>query len=162
MADTSSQKQNLGAAELPARRWWLKASCALVLSGGFANALAAQAKARLAGLMRLSSQLTRASPLDPGMGQIYLGLLVARLGDAQAARVIAAQKPQAPELLAAQNQLVADWYSGQASDGKNLKCVDYTGALLWRACGFTKPDGQCGGATGYWALPPAGEQEPKK
>ncbi|MES2946229.1 MAG: sugar dehydrogenase complex small subunit [Pseudomonadota bacterium] len=144
-------------ADVPGRRLWLKTSLGLALTGLFADGLAAAVRATLAGLMRLSSRLTQINKLDAATGQLYLDLLIRRVGDAQAARIIAAQNPQTPGLRAEQNQLVADWYSGQAQDGKNLKCVDYTSALLWRACDFTKPDGQCGGATGYWALPPAGE-----
>ena len=31
---------------------------------------------------------------------------------------------------------------------------DFNGALVWNALAFTKPFGDCGGATGYWADPP--------
>jgi hypothetical protein len=32
--------------------------------------------------------------------------------------------------------------------------VDFTQALVWNALTFTKPWGECGGETGYWADPP--------
>jgi hypothetical protein len=38
--------------------------------------------------------------------------------------------------------------------GTEQKVADFTGALVWQALTFTKPFGECGGETGYWADPP--------
>jgi aminopeptidase N len=51
----------------------------------------------------------------------------------------------------ATNLVVGAWYSGMV-DGR---VITYTDALAWSAVSFTKPNGACGGAFGYWAEPPA-------
>ena len=53
------------------------------------------------------------------------------------------------------NDLVAAWYSGVVTQGKQQKLVLYADAYMWSAMSFTKPMGVCGGVTGYWADPPA-------
>ena len=51
--------------------------------------------------------------------------------------------------------IVEAWYTGVSPDPDDLSVLTYTDALLWRAMEYTKPMGYCGGATGYWAEPPA-------
>ncbi len=53
------------------------------------------------------------------------------------------------------NAIVAAWYSGLYQDANGEAVATYTDALLWNALSFTKPMGDCGGETGYWADPPA-------
>jgi hypothetical protein len=48
------------------------------------------------------------------------------------------------------NDLVAAWYSGIVTNGKQQRLVLYTDAYVWSAMTFTKPMGVCGGVTGYW------------
>lgn len=57
-----------------------------------------------------------------------------------------------PELT---NNIVAAWYSGASPDPDSEEVVTYLDALMWQAMSYTKPMGVCGGATGYWADPPA-------
>jgi len=54
-----------------------------------------------------------------------------------------------------EEQIITGWYSGvqQSSSGEEL--VTYTDAMVWSALDYTKPQGWCGGETGYWALPPS-------
>ena len=52
------------------------------------------------------------------------------------------------------DELVAAWYSGVVTQGRTPQVVLYAGAYMWSAMSFTKPMGQCGGATNYWADPP--------
>jgi hypothetical protein len=52
------------------------------------------------------------------------------------------------------NELVAAWYSGLVTQGKTSQVVLYADAYMWSAMSFTKPMGQCGGVTNYWADPP--------
>jgi len=52
------------------------------------------------------------------------------------------------------NDLVAAWYSGIVTNGKQQRLVLYTDAYVWSAMTFTKPMGVCGGVTGYWKDPP--------
>ena len=51
-------------------------------------------------------------------------------------------------------ELVAAWYAGLVTQGKASQVVLYANAYMWPAMSFTKPMGQCGGATNYWADPP--------
>lgn len=53
------------------------------------------------------------------------------------------------------NAIVAAWYSGVSPDPESDEVITYTEALMWPAMSYTKPMGYCGGATGYWADPPA-------
>jgi len=69
-----------------------------------------------------------------------------------AAGVDAALRAQGLDTLA--NDLVAAWYSGVVTQGKQQKLVLYADAYMWSAMSFTKPMGVCGGVTGYWADPP--------
>ena len=52
------------------------------------------------------------------------------------------------------DELVAAWYSGVVTQGRTPQVGLYAGAYMWSAMSFTKPMGQCGGATNYWADPP--------
>ena len=52
------------------------------------------------------------------------------------------------------DELVAAWYSGVVTQGRTSQVILYAGAYMWSAMSFTKPMGQCGGATNYWADPP--------
>jgi hypothetical protein len=51
------------------------------------------------------------------------------------------------------NDIVAAWYSGSYTTRAGEAAIDLTKALLWNALDFTKPRGECGGATGYWSEP---------
>jgi len=59
---------------------------------------------------------------------------------------------------ALEQQIINDWYSGvQRTAAGGEVVVTYTDALIWDALDYTKPQGWCGGETGYWADAPAGE-----
>ena len=47
------------------------------------------------------------------------------------------------------NAIVAAWYSGRIG----AATIGLNQALLWKVLDFTKPPGECGGATGYWTDP---------
>lgn len=69
------------------------------------------------------------------------------------------QALQAQGVLKAAQALVRTWYTGAAND-QPTSVLFYDAALAWTVCTFTKPAGNCGGLTGYWALPwSAPEQE---
>ena len=82
-----------------------------------------------------------------------LARLDALVASTPAAQLTAALRAQGLDGIA--NDLVAAWYSGVAAQGKQQKLVLYADAYMWSAMSFTKPMGQCGGVTGYWADPPA-------
>jgi hypothetical protein len=81
-----------------------------------------------------------------------LARLDALVASTPAAQLAAALRAQGLDGIA--DDLVAAWYSGVVAQGKQQKLVLYADAYMWSAMSFTKPMGQCGGVTGYWADPP--------
>jgi hypothetical protein len=51
------------------------------------------------------------------------------------------------------NNIVAAWYSGRYASRAGPATINLNQALLWTVLDFTKPPGDCGGETGYWAEP---------
>jgi Membrane bound FAD containing D-sorbitol dehydrogenase len=51
------------------------------------------------------------------------------------------------------NEIVAAWYSGRYASRAGPATINLNQALLWTVLDFTKPPGDCGGETGYWAKP---------
>ncbi len=58
-------------------------------------------------------------------------------------------------LAALANELTSAWFSGIVNGPKGQQVVLYVDAYMWNSMTFSKPMGQCGGALGYWATPPA-------
>jgi hypothetical protein len=52
------------------------------------------------------------------------------------------------------DDIVAAWYSGTYEISGGLAVAGFIDALLWNTLDFTKPPGECGDETGYWADPP--------
>ena len=104
--------------------------------------------------MRLSETLTTFKSLDPNHGARYFSALVSRIGIHRAHQLLAAPSSLPPDLQSIANEIVADWYSGTTIHQGINTCVDYTGALVWKAAHFTKPQSICGGKMGYWAAKP--------
>ena len=52
--------------------------------------------------------------------------------------------------------VVTALYTGTVAGPTGTIVVSYDQALVWQACGWTKPNGFCGGQTNYWANAPAG------
>ena len=50
--------------------------------------------------------------------------------------------------------VVAALYTGTVDGPKGTVVISYDQALVWQACGWTKPNAFCGGQTNYWADPP--------
>jgi hypothetical protein len=150
----AGQDTTLPAVRLSRRRLLAGAAAAALVGGGLRPAAAAESG--LPAFLRLSAALTGQEGLDADAGARYLQALSQRLDAGALARLLAAPPQALPaDLSAAAQGIVADWYAGEARiDGATVS-VDYDGALLWSALDFTKPPGQCGGETGYWAGPPA-------
>lgn len=130
----------------------------LALAGGTALALvggplfAQAAPMNAADFVALSARLleTDAGGLDTDIAETFLSnLLASGKADALAAPAQGAADP------ALDQQIVTDWYSGVQQTPAGEEVVAYTDALIWRALDYTKPQGWCGGETGYWALPPS-------
>ena len=52
--------------------------------------------------------------------------------------------------------VIAALYTGTVDGPNGTIVVSYDQALVWQACGWTKPNAFCGGQTNYWADPPVG------
>ncbi|GAB5471375.1 MAG: hypothetical protein Kilf2KO_44050 [Rhodospirillales bacterium] len=117
------------------KRRALLAGCAAgALLGFWGSGGGAQSSATF---METSATLTGYQDLDPALG--------AALQDAF--ETAGTRDPVPADLLAA-------WYSGSVPGPDGGTFVSYLDALIWRTLTFTKPQGFCGGALGYWAAPP--------
>ena len=129
----------------------------LKLSGGTALFLAGNGLSWAAqpfdnaGFIELSARLLQldAGTLDETAAGDFLAGLLAD-GKDDALKALADGKPDLP----LEQQIIAGWYSGVQQTASGEELVTYTDALMWNAMDYTKPQGWCGGETGYWALPP--------
>jgi len=122
--------------------------------GGFSSLLYAQSTVTSDQFLALSKSLTGTSDLDPDVARTLLGgFLAAGYGSALAALATGdgATNPVTRDLV---NAIVAAWYSGVYDTGQGQAVATFHQALVWSALSFTKPFGECGGETGYWADPP--------
>lgn len=130
----------------------------LALSGGSALALLTGLPSLAAEgvsedeFVKLSARLleTDASSLDADIAAKYLA------GFEQTGRL------QALSLLAGgtgdkalEEEIITAWYSGVHRTAQGEEVATYTDALIWTALDYTKPQGWCGGDTGYWSEPPS-------
>lgn len=127
------------------------AAIAAAGSAGFPTALYAQAEISVDAFLALSEKLTETSDLDRTVATTLLGGFLAT-GNGPALSKLARESFTSYTPLT--NAIVAAWYSGVYDDAKGPAVADFTGALVWDALSYTKPFGECGGATGYWADPP--------
>ncbi|CAN5476900.1 hypothetical protein BH11PSE11_BH11PSE11_21360 [soil metagenome] len=122
------------------------------------------AKTAIDQFLQAGSSLTGVKVDDRDLALSYLGLLRAKYKEAQLAAFLAANS-SAKSAAEIDKQATSEierhamllWLNGSSIDpasGKP-KIFSYTGAAVWGALPFTKPPGQCGGAFGYWADPPA-------
>lgn len=130
----------------------------LVLGGGTALALVCGAASRAAEpfdstkFIDLSAKLLQvdAGTLDQDAAGKFLSNLTAT-GKEEALAALAGGTAN-PAL---EQQIITNWYSGVQQTASGEELVAYTDALIWNALDYTKPQGWCGGETGYWALPPS-------
>jgi len=104
----------------------------------------------LAEFLRLSVELTGRPNLSVDSARIYLQALGSDRGGSP---------PEIGGLNQADSgglarRIVADWYSGQTVNSGRMICVDYTGALMWRAMAFARPRGIAGDDAPRWADAP--------
>jgi hypothetical protein len=102
----------------------------------------------------LSRELTGTSALDPGVAAKLLEGLIASGNGVGLADLVAGTAPRAGKGASLADAIVGSWYSGVYDTGHGPAVATYDQALMWNALTFTKPAGQCGGETGYWADPP--------
>ena len=107
----------------------------------------AQPATPLNDFMALSARLTGfpVSALSAGVGALLLAAYPAR-------GQLAVHASPSPTL---QAEIIAAWYSGVSQTAAGAVVVTHGEALVWQTADFLHPPGQCGGAFGYWSLPPA-------
>jgi len=138
------------------------AAIASVGAAGFPSALFAQSAVTPQQFLTLSEKLTVTPNLDLGIATTILGGFLATGHGDEIAKMLAEGYDFFTPLA---NAIVAAWYSGiyttitkaAGASPPNVpvqEVADFTQALVWNALTFTKPWGECGGETGYWADPP--------
>jgi fructose 5-dehydrogenase small subunit len=101
---------------------------------------------------------------DPSVASAMLRALNAIVGSANLAKLAALATNTPPDQLDAALKaaglertaeiVVVALYTGAVDGPKGPIIVSYDQALVWQACGWTKPNAFCGGPTNYWANPP--------
>jgi hypothetical protein len=119
-------------------------------AGGFSATLYAQSDITPDQFVKLSETLTQQTGLDADIAKTLLGGFLAT-GNGPALAALVANPTSNADVA---NAIVAAWYSGLYNAGKGQAVAAFTDALVWTALTFTKPWGECGGETGYWADPP--------
>jgi len=103
---------------------------------------------------------------DPGVANAMLAALNASVGAGNLGKLatLAARTPpgqldaalRSAGLERTAEIVVTALYTGTVEGPKGTIVVSYDQALIWQACGWTKPNAFCGGPTNYWATAPAG------
>jgi hypothetical protein len=151
------------------RRELLGQLVALAASGWLPEALAQGAPSATltpAQFSALCKRYTGYAFADPRVANAMLRALGASIGRANLSRLatVAAGTPpaqlgvalRAAGLERAAEIVVVALYTGVVDTPKGPIVVSYDQALIWQACGWTKPNAFCGGTTNYWATAPAG------
>ncbi len=124
---------------------------------GFPQALYAAAEVTPEAFLGFSERVTGVRGLDLGVATTILGGFLAT-GHGTELAILVSEPGNSFTPLA--NAVNAAWYSGLVTTaaldgaGTGQEVADFTGALVWQALTFSKPFGECGGETGYWADPP--------
>jgi fructose 5-dehydrogenase small subunit len=148
------------------RRECLQGLAALATSGWLPQGLAQGAQALTpTQFAALSNSCTGYAFGDPRVANAMLRALVANVGGATLSRLatLASSTPplqlddalQAAGLAQPAEVVVTALYTGVVEGPKGPIVVSYDQALIWQACGWTKPNAFCGGTTNYWATAPA-------
>ncbi|HEY3179463.1 MAG TPA: sugar dehydrogenase complex small subunit [Casimicrobiaceae bacterium] len=101
---------------------------------------------------RVATAMLRA--LSNNVGAANLQKLATLAANTPPAQLDAALKSAGMERTA--EIVVTALYTGTIDGPKGVIVISYDQALVWQACGWTKPNAFCGGQTNYWADPPAG------
>ena len=113
----------------------------------------AKAAAPVDDFLALSARLTGfpVSALSAGVGAMLLKSFQER-GALKAPGQLGVKARLSPKLNA---EIIAAWYSGVSETAAGPVVFTHDEALMWHSADFLHPPGQCGGAFGYWSLPPA-------
>ena len=99
---------------------------------------------------RVATAMLRA--LNDSVGRVNLLRLAKLVVNTPPAQLDAALKAVGMERTA--EIVVAALYTGTVDGPKGTIVISYDQALVWQACGWTKPNAFCGGQTNYWADAP--------
>lgn len=134
----------LTAASAPMGAW-----SATALDIGQVRAFAAVCK-QLTGVANNNDDLTRqyCAVLAQTLDKAQWDALLALVSVPTAQQLAASLKPPLRDVAEMALQL---WISGMVGTSR---VIAYAHAPVWSALTFTKPPGICGGAFGYWAVPP--------
>lgn len=146
---------------MPSRRDLILAAVTAAIASagtlGFPRALFAASDVTPEAFLAFSERVTGVPGLDADVATTILGGFLST-GHGDELAILVGEPGDSFTPLA--DAVVAAWYSGLVTtaapggSGTEQKVADFTGALLWQALTFTKPFGECGGETGYWADPP--------
>lgn len=118
-----------------------------------AQALVVTAQPTLDNFLALSAQLTGRG-VDSLNRDMANAIFMALRQQGKLAQVMALfDDDNADQELAA--EVLKAWYCGQLPGSSQTTVIGFSQVLTWDAAPFLHAPGMCGGATGYWALPPS-------
>lgn len=134
------------------RRSLLRSCAAAALFSMMPDMPLASSRLNVSAFLQKSRELTEKSNLDPVLGSAFFHAFQAQTGDDDLLRLIHGSDDHGESDLA--KSIIAAWYTGIVEAPSGPELVTYSEALVWNAMRYTKPPGECGGRTGYWADPP--------
>ena len=129
----------------------------LVVGVQFTAPADAAASPTLDQFLDMSRNVTAQSSLDKDMGRSIFDAFVSA-GHAEDLATLIADPAAERSNSKIADAVVAAWYSGLSPLPGARQVTGFNDALVWNALDYTKPWGNCGGETGYWSEPPAGEE----
>jgi hypothetical protein len=136
------------------RRNLLLGGVSLLVTGAACMRVRAESAVSLDQFLGISNRLLGIEDLERNTGEKFLEGLLASGREAVLSRFVNGADTSSEAARNLANDIVASWYSGLYETGHGTAVATYNEAMIWRALSFTKPLGNCGGATGYWNSPP--------
>jgi hypothetical protein len=136
------------------RRNLLLGGVSLLAAGAVSTRAPAETAVSLDQFLRISNRLLGIDDFDRNTAGKFLEGLLASGREAVLGRFVNGVDTSSEAARNLASDIVASWYSGIYETGHGPAVATYNEAMMWRALSFTKPLGNCGGATGYWNSPP--------
>jgi hypothetical protein len=136
------------------RRNLLLGGVSLLTAGAVSTRARAETAVSLDQFLGISSRLLGIDDLDRNTAGKFLEGLLTSGREAVLGRFVNGVDTSSEAARTLADDIVASWYSGIYETGHGAAVATYNEAMMWRALSFTKPLGNCGGATGYWNSPP--------
>jgi hypothetical protein len=138
------------------RRNLLLGGVSLLAAGAVSTRAQAETAVSLDQFLSISNRLLGIDDLDRNTAGKFLDGLLASGREVVLGRFVSGVDASSETARNLANDIVASWYSGIYETGHGPAVATYNDAMMWRALGFTKPLGNCGGPTGCWNNPPDG------